>query len=141
MSTIISSVFSISSAHRLLLHKGLCHNLHGHNWEIRVDIHGDPDRETGMVIDFHLLKEVVKNYLRPFDHTTILNIADHELIQVLLDSNFPYVLINGEPTCENLAKQFFWELRDLIKAASPLVDIKRITIEETKGNFATYERP
>jgi 6-pyruvoyltetrahydropterin/6-carboxytetrahydropterin synthase len=141
MATIISSVFSISSAHRLLHHEGLCHNLHGHNWEVRVDIYGDPDRDTGMVIDFHLLKEVVKNYLRPFDHTTILNTADEDTIRMLQVAGFPFIIVHGEPTCENLAKQFFWELRDLIKAANPLVDIKRITIEETKGNFAVYERP
>jgi 6-pyruvoyltetrahydropterin/6-carboxytetrahydropterin synthase len=46
--------FRFEAAHRLPHvppdHK--CARLHGHSYRVRIHIHGDPDPNTGMVVDF-----------------------------------------------------------------------------------------
>ena len=42
---------------------GICSNTnyHGHNYELIVDVTGDVDPITGMVIDLKDLKDIIKN--------------------------------------------------------------------------------
>jgi 6-pyruvoyltetrahydropterin/6-carboxytetrahydropterin synthase len=85
------------AAHFLPGHKGKCKNLHGHTWTVEIEVEGEPDPETGMIIDFGDLKNMVMQ----FDHQLI---NDH---------------INVPPTAENLAKI----IRDTIILNSNLVQV------------------
>jgi 6-pyruvoyltetrahydropterin/6-carboxytetrahydropterin synthase len=96
----ITKIFSFSYAHRLdnldLPQEictqvfGACNNMHGHNMKMEVAVKGWVDPETGMVINFNLLKKVVQE--------NILSIVDHQLIS--------YRTLNAVPTCESMALAF-----------------------------------
>ena len=44
---------------------GLCNNpnFHGHNYELVVKVSGEPDPQTGYVIDMKLLSDLIKKHV------------------------------------------------------------------------------
>jgi len=67
--TVVKKV-GFSAAHRLPNYEGKCANWHGHNWVIELGITGEID-ESGMVIDFGVLKEALQPILDNLDHRTV----------------------------------------------------------------------
>ena len=97
---ILSKQFSFDAAHRLTFHQGECFNLHGHTWNGNIEI-GMPDGDVqDMIIDFGLLKEIIKDY---FDHKTLVYKKDQGLLEYLRDAGLKHTLLDQEPTAENLA--------------------------------------
>lgn len=79
----LSKKMEISCQHHLPKHKGICRNLHGHNWYITVHCfcaNNDLNAE-GMIIDFGEIKKVV-------------NKPDHGNLNDYLEN----------PTAENIAR-------------------------------------
>lgn len=65
----ITKVFTFNSAHSLPGHPGNCKNIHGHTYHLEVTIRGPVNPDTGMVMDFYDLKNLVKeNIIRKLDH-------------------------------------------------------------------------
>ncbi len=87
----------ISYAHRLQNHPGKCKTLHGHNALLYLELTGEVDEPTGMVIDFGDIKDVI----RQLDHQTILEKTDP--LVFLISKVHPVVQHGGPPTAENLA--------------------------------------
>ena len=74
----------ISAAHFLeLSYHSPCANLHGHNWIITVYCKSKELNEDGMIIDFSMIKDIIKDTL------------DHKNLNKVLDVN---------PTAENISK-------------------------------------
>jgi len=94
-----------SSAHRLNGYEGLCKNLHGHNWKVRIGIICKKVDEIGMTIDFGEVKKNLHEIMLMLDHT-YLNDLEH--------------FKNINPTSENIAKFIFGEMK------------KRITVPDCK---------
>ncbi len=72
--------FTFDSAHYT---KGItekCLNLHGHTFRLDVETEGEVDPETGMVIDFLVLKKIVREVLAEYDHKIIVPRKDLEKI-------------------------------------------------------------
>ena len=90
------------AAHRLEFHTGLCRNLHGHRWEVEVEIEGWLDRDE-LLVDFGDIKKIINR----FDHSTILKkcSGNEELISVLKKENDEdkLCILDVSPTAENLA--------------------------------------
>ncbi len=101
-------------------------NWHGHNYTIEVTVAGEPDSETGFVIDLSVLNKVIEEKVtEPCDHRN-LN----------LDIPFLKGII---PSTENLVKAFFYELKDAVEAAASSGSILySVTLYETERNSATY---
>jgi len=102
---------------------GKCNNpnYHGHNYELEIKITGEPDPETGYVIDLKKLSDIVtENVLEKFDHKN-LN----------LDTTY-FVKLN--PTAENIAVVIYEILR---KKIDPALDLK-VRLYETGRNFVEY---
>ena len=128
----ISRRFDFSSSHRYYREEwseeentrvfGLCAlpNGHGHNYTLEVAVAGDPDAETGMVINLVDLKSAVNGVLEQFDHK-----------HLTLDT--PY-FSDRIPTTENLAT-VLWEL---IAEALGRVPLHRIRLYETDDLFVEY---
>jgi 6-pyruvoyltetrahydropterin/6-carboxytetrahydropterin synthase len=102
---------------------GLCNNphYHGHNYELVVKVVGEPDPETGYVIDLKILSDIVEEeVLGRFDHKN-LNLDTAEFA-------------NLNPTAENIAKVIHGLLR---KRIDPKLDLW-VRLYETERNFVEY---
>jgi 6-pyruvoyltetrahydropterin/6-carboxytetrahydropterin synthase len=67
--------FKFSSAHFLIFDEKSAERLHGHNYQVRVEI-GIPDQEaikaTGFFVDFNVFKKYIKSALDRWDDMVIL---------------------------------------------------------------------
>jgi 6-pyruvoyltetrahydropterin/6-carboxytetrahydropterin synthase len=61
-----------SAAHFLTLPGHLCERLHGHNYRVAVTVDGAADPATGFVVDFALLKRIVRELIEPMDHRVLI---------------------------------------------------------------------
>ena len=113
-----------SSGHYLRNYKGKCENPHGHNYRVLVTLIGEELDPTGLLLDFKLLKTL----LRP-----VVDRLDHQMINDL----DPFTKLN--PSAENLARYFYEEtVRQLSEMTAGRVRIKDCTIFETDTSFARY---
>jgi len=107
---------------------GKCNNpnWHGHNYVIEVTVVGEPDPETGYVIDLGKLKKIIKE--------KILDPCDHKNL------NLEVPFLKGKiPTSENLVRAFFYELEeDVNQAASNTSRLYSVKLFETERNIAEY---
>ncbi len=116
----VSNYFS--AAHYLKNYQGQCENLHGHNWKVELTVEGEILNETEILIDFKILKSVLKEIFTELDHR-LLN--DH-----------PY-FIQKNPSSENLAKFIFTKAKELLKTY-PTVKVKEVAVFETDKACAIY---
>ena len=48
---------------------GKCTNIHGHNYRLEITIQGEPDPDTGMIIDLKEVKKILQQMIiEPLDH-------------------------------------------------------------------------
>ncbi len=64
--------FSFDAAHYTRHSTEKCLNLHGHTYTVSVEVTGEVSEETGMVVDFLVLKKIVKEALEEYDHKLIV---------------------------------------------------------------------
>lgn len=101
-------------------------NWHGHNYVLKVTVAGEPDPETGFVIDLGDLKTIIKEkVLDPCDHRNL---------------NLDVPFLKGiQPTTENLARAFFEQLRpDVENACTAGGKLYSVKLFETERNIAEY---
>jgi 6-pyruvoyltetrahydropterin/6-carboxytetrahydropterin synthase len=102
---------------------GLCNNpnYHGHNYELVVQVTGEPDPATGYVVDMKILSELVQE--------EVLNRFDHKNLNL---DTAAFAKLN--PTAENIAMVIY----DLLRARlDEKLDLK-IRLYETERNFVEY---
>ena len=85
-----------SAAHNLRGYQGKCEELHGHNFKVKVSVGANSLDRTGIVCDFHFLKEKLKDALEQLDHTHLNKLAFFK---------------NVNPTSENIARFIFKKLK------------------------------
>jgi 6-pyruvoyltetrahydropterin/6-carboxytetrahydropterin synthase len=113
-----------SSGHYLRNYQGKCENPHGHNYRVLVTLAGAELDETGLLLDFKLLK----NLLRP-----VVDSLDHQMINDLA----PFTELN--PSAENLARYFYERTSlQLHELTAGRVKLKDCTVFETDTSFARY---
>ena len=96
-------------------------NYHGHNYELDVKLTGEPDAETGYVMDLKELSDLIKReILDRFDHRN-LNLDTVEFR-------------NLNPTAENIAIVIYNLLRPHIPEQLGL----QVRLYETPRNFVEY---
>lgn len=105
---------------------GPCNNAkwHGHNYVLEVTVAGEPNPETGYVIDLGDLKAVLeKRILKDCDHRNL---------------NEEVKWLSGlVPSAENLAIAFWGR----IESALPAGRLHRVRLYETPRNFVDYFGP
>ena len=96
-------------------------NGHGHNYELEVTVVGEPEKDTGMIIDLKKLADLID--------AEIINKVDHKHL------NFDVDFLEGIiPTAENIAI-VFWRILCPKITTGRLFSIK---VYETPNNFAEY---
>jgi 6-pyruvoyltetrahydropterin/6-carboxytetrahydropterin synthase len=119
--------------HRLLNYDGKCRNLHGHNGKAVITLESESLDALGMVVDFGHLKRVVQNWIdETLDHKMILH-RDDPVLPELRRQGEPVVVIDLNPTAENIARMIF----DF--ARSQELPVVEVTLWETENSFATYQ--
>jgi len=64
----VSKKVSFDAAHYLPGYDGKCANLHGHHWVVELGVKGSLDEQTGMVVDFTVLKFFLSQIQANLDH-------------------------------------------------------------------------
>lgn len=121
MAMTLSSEFKFDSAHRLIDYHGKCENLHGHTYRLRITLAGTISQKSGssgMVIDFGILKQIVR--------THVIDVLDHKLLNDVVE----------QPTAENLAVWVWDKLEPLLNGEN--YRLAEIVLWETEDNFVTY---
>jgi len=111
-----------SSAHYLRNYKGSCENLHGHNWKVELLVEGSQLNNLDILIDFKILKSILKE---------TLNELDHKLL-----NEIPYFK-NINPSSERLAEYIFKKIKNKLSQYSN-IKVKEVTVYETDKVSATY---
>jgi 6-pyruvoyltetrahydropterin/6-carboxytetrahydropterin synthase len=111
-----------SSSHQLRNYGGKCEELHGHNFTVQAEVEGtrlEPD--TGILIDFKVLKTKLNQVVDPLDHTHL-----NELPQ-FADLN---------PSSENLARHIYQELGKTLTGTG--VKVRKVSVSEKESSTAVY---
>lgn len=96
-------------------------NYHGHNYELVVKLVGEPDPQTGYVMDMKLLSDLIREHvLSKFDHKN-LN----------LDTEY---FKTRNPTAENICMVIYDILREKIDDRLYM----QVRLYETERNFVEY---
>lgn len=102
---------------------GKCNNphYHGHNYELIVKVVGEPDPQTGYVMDMKVLSDIIKE--------SVLNQFDHKNLNLDTDE-----FKNLNPTAENISVVIWNLLRPHIH---PKLDLT-VILYETERNYVEY---
>ena len=113
-----------SSGHYLREYYGKCENPHGHNYRVLVTLAGAELEPNGLLLDFKVLKDILK---------PVVNYLDHQMINDLE----PFTTLN--PSAENLARYFIDKTNEHLRdVTGGRVRVKQSTIFETDTSQATY---
>lgn len=109
-----------AASHKLRGYQGLCKDLHGHTWKVRVEIETDQTNEIGISFDFKELKSITESVTQRLDHHHINEIEPFD---------------QENPTAENLARYIFTEIREKLPS---FIRLSKITIWESANYAVTY---
>lgn len=98
-------------------------NWHGHNYYLIVTVKGNPDAETGFLVNLGTLSAVIKEY--------VLEKADHKNFNIDVD-----FMTGRIPSTENIAIAIWEQLEPPIKKLG--VELHCIRLEETEKNIVEY---
>ncbi len=126
------------SAHRVPSHSGACKMLHGHRYVLEVSFVTKNIDDSGMIIDFGIIKTRLKQWLdENWDHNTILSQSDKKLGDDIAayTGQKPFYLINP-PTAENMADFLYKNvIPELFNDFSDLKCVK-LRLYETPNSYA-----
>jgi 6-pyruvoyltetrahydropterin/6-carboxytetrahydropterin synthase len=138
----VTKEFSFEMAHALWNYDGPCRNVHGHSYKLFVTLSGIPsndlqDPKNGMVIDFTDLKKIVKEeIISIFDHAvTVSGNYDREKMQTFRTMFGNTVVVDYQPTCENLVADFASRIK---KQLPEKVRLHSLKLYETATAYAEW---
>jgi 6-pyruvoyltetrahydropterin/6-carboxytetrahydropterin synthase len=128
----VTREFHFCYGHRLLNYDGKCKYLHGHNGKAIVTLEGPQLDALGMVMDFSQMKKVLQKWIDDtIDHKMMLH-RDDPVLKYLQERNEPVVVLDVNPTAENIAKLI---CDYAISQGFPVTEVK---LWETDSCYATY---
>ncbi len=77
--TVSKDYLSFSSAHFITFRGHKCESLHGHNYRVGVTVTGQVDPECQFVLDFAVLKEILRPMVEAIDHKVLLPTASPKM--------------------------------------------------------------
>ena len=139
----ITKQFNFETGHALFGYDGKCKNVHGHSYKLSVTVIGEPITDSsnvkfGMVIDFGDLKKIIKEEIVDiFDHATVFNqnTPHIELAKELKDRGHHVILVNYQPTSENMVIDFSTKIKNRLPDTIKLFSLK---LQETETSFAEW---
>ncbi len=138
----ITKDFRFEMAHALKGYDGLCKNIHGHTYELKVTVSGIPvsdenSPKLGMVLDFGDLKKIVKEEIvNHYDHALVLYDKMPAGLLAELKQNFDRIILKPyNPTSELILIDFV----EIIKKRLPRnIILKHMLLRETTTSYAEW---
>jgi len=144
-----------ASAHFITFRGHQCESLHGHNYRVGISVSGSVDNECLFVLDFSVLKKIVRSLVDRIDHKVLLPTENpklsyrHEGDMVHVDyfGKPTYVFPAGDcallpiqnSTAEMLAEFLAKGVRDALAADGYThLTALELEVEESFGQSATY---
>lgn len=90
-----------AAAHFLQDYHGKCENLHGHNYKVYVHAKGNELDAGGMLLDFGVLKNSLRNICKILDHTNLNDLQENGKS-----------VFNQNPSAERIAKFIFDKVKE-----------------------------
>ena len=137
----IRKLFKFEMAHivRGAWSRRCAYNIHGHSYKLEIFINGLELDDSGMVIDFGLVKNMLNDFIDSFDHTMLLqNLEDDKEIIEFLNRNFERVIITDwQVTAEYMALMFLKLGNSLLKNnCNKDIIINKVIVHETDTGYA-----
>jgi len=114
-------VSRFAAAHNLREFYGKCEDLHGHNWLVEVYVTAEELDDTGLVMDFGIIKKQLAEVLADLDH------------KYLNDLDFFKV---NNPSSENIALYIYEKLAPRLHRGT--IRLARVSAWESENACATY---
>ena len=154
--SVAKEYLSFSSAHFITLAGHQCESLHGHNYRVGVTVEGGVDPECAFVVDFGVLKRIVRLFVQAMDHRVLLPTqnpklalreeGDRLLVDYLGSQRFVFPRSNcallpiSNTTAEKLAEYLAHHIRDeLRKESLSLLETLEVEVEESAGQSGYYK--
>jgi len=100
-------------------------NWHGHNFDLIITVKGDPDPQTGFVVDLKKLSTMIRR--------DVIDKLDHKNLNVDVD------FMQGKmASCEVLAIEIWKILAPAVKKITAYGSLFKIKLIETPRNFVEY---
>jgi 6-pyruvoyltetrahydropterin/6-carboxytetrahydropterin synthase len=100
-------------------------NWHGHNFDLLITVKGEPDPDTGFVVDLKKLSTLIR--------TEVTDKLDHKNLNVDVD------FMQGKlASCETLIVEIWKILQPRISNISKFGKLFRIKLYETPRNYVEY---
>ena len=119
--------FTFDAAHFIPNHPGKCKKTHGHTYKLQIGVTGLVKPETGMVLDFGDLKQIV--------NTAIIEELDHHFLNAVEVKNFP----KDMPTAECMVEWLVGVLKEIF-LVSPWsgISLSFVRLYETPTSYAEW---
>ncbi|MDR0606655.1 MAG: 6-carboxytetrahydropterin synthase [Bacteroidales bacterium] len=138
----ITKLFTFEMAHALKGHDGLCSNIHGHSYKLRVTVVGNTvdnsdSPKDGMLIDFADLKHIVKkSIVDKYDHALVLNsTTDMTVLNMLKGHYDKIVIVDYQPTSEQMLMDFANILQQELPST---INLYSLRLSETETSYAEW---
>jgi 6-pyruvoyltetrahydropterin/6-carboxytetrahydropterin synthase len=105
------------AAHKLENYKGKCSQLHGHRWVVEAFVVGEELDQTGLLVDFSVIKKKLEKIVAKLDHSYLNDIKEI-----------------GNPTAENLSTYIFRKFNELPAS----VKLEKIRVWENPESYSEY---
>jgi 6-pyruvoyltetrahydropterin/6-carboxytetrahydropterin synthase len=145
----IKKKFEFPAGHRLYGYNGKFNWIHGHGFNVTVELEGSELDHLDLIYDFTNLKFISEWLEKFFDHAFLVNSEDKEMIKVLkkLKSKY-YVFENQNPSTENIAKKIYFMIDEYIgnlqnkthleDTDPPKITISSVEVWESDKHSARY---
>ena len=120
-----------AAAHFLKDYHGKCEALHGHNYKVYAHVRGTTLDEGGMLLDFSVLKRIVKEVCKSLDHTNLNDLKNPDGSLVFMNN----------PSAERIAQWIFNQVQNQLNQENCLSNDTRlyaVDVFETDTSRARY---
>jgi len=98
-------------------------NGHGHNYVVYVTVKGEPDKETGFLVNLKVISAIINEH--------VIDLVDHKNLNE--DVGFMQGIM---PTTENVVKGIWDQLQPVINERN--CTLHCVKLQETENNYAEY---
>lgn len=115
-----------AAAHQLKMVTEKCENLHGHNWRVELHVAGEKLDESGVLIDFGVVKQHLGEIIDSLDHKFLNELPAFE---------------RENPSSEFIARYISEAFVERIKDYNGRIYVSRVNVWESDDACASYHPP